>query len=234
MGVVHMAKTGDEVEKQLANMISFIRAEADEKAREINFRAEEEFNIEKARIVQEEKKRINEDYAQRMKLVEVQKKIAHSNQLNQCRLASLKARETSIYSILSETQGELKSLTQDEGQYKDLLEALILQALLKMKEQEVSIICRDEDTKLVESILDTVVKRYKGKTNITAKITVEKKHKLAPGPKQGYKGPTCAGGVVLSALGGRILCNNTFEQRLALASEGLLPEIRAILFGHRT
>jgi len=32
-------------------------------------------------------------------------------------------------------------------------------------------------------------------------------------------------------MGGRILCNNTFEQRLALASEGLLPEIRALLFG---
>lgn len=40
-----------------------------------------------------------------------------------------------------------------------------------------------------------------------------------------------SGGVVLSALQGKILCNNTFEQRLALASEGLLPEIRGILFG---
>ena len=70
-----MAKTGDEVERQLKNMISFILAEAEEKAKEINFRAEEEFNIEKTRIVQEEKKRINEDFAQRMKSVEVQKKM---------------------------------------------------------------------------------------------------------------------------------------------------------------
>ena len=70
-----MAKSGDEVERQLKNMISFILAEADEKAKEINVRAEEEFNIEKTSIVQEEKKRINEEYAQRMKLVEVEKKM---------------------------------------------------------------------------------------------------------------------------------------------------------------
>eukprot|EP00339_Tiarina_fusa_P011233 CAMPEP_0117028468 /NCGR_PEP_ID=MMETSP0472-20121206/20695_1 /TAXON_ID=693140 ORGANISM="Tiarina fusus, Strain LIS" /NCGR_SAMPLE_ID=MMETSP0472 /ASSEMBLY_ACC=CAM_ASM_000603 /LENGTH=233 /DNA_ID=CAMNT_0004735961 /DNA_START=31 /DNA_END=732 /DNA_ORIENTATION=- len=226
-----MAKTGDEVERQLQNMINFISAEAEEKAKEINFRAEEEFNIEKTRIVQEEKKRIDEDYAQRMKLVEVQKKIAHSNQLNQCRLASLKARETSIYNILGEAQGQLANLAKDEGDYKKLLEALILQALLKMKEQDINIICREQDTKLVEAVLPAVVEKFKEKTGITANLTVEKKHRLAPAPREGYKGPTCSGGVVLSALGGKILCNNTFEQRLALASEGLLPEIRAILFG---
>merc|ERR1712062_464263 len=212
-------------------MISFIIAEAEEKAKEINVRAEEEFNIEKTSIGQEEKKRINEEFAQRMKLVEVQKKIAHSNQLNQCRLSSLKARENAIYEILNETQGNLKSLTENEGGYKTLLESLVLQALLKMKEQEISIICREQDHALVESIIPTVVGQFKEKTNITAKLTVDKKHRLAPGPKDGYKGATCSGGIVLSALGGKILCNNTFEQRLALASEGLLPEIRQILFG---
>jgi vacuolar-type H+-ATPase subunit E/Vma4 len=39
-----------------------------------------------------------------------------------------------------------------------------------------------------------------------------------------------AGGIVLAAKEGKILCNNTLEQRLSLASEGLLPEIRGILF----
>mmetsp|Transcript_8548 Transcript_8548/g.14379 ORF Transcript_8548/g.14379 Transcript_8548/m.14379 type:complete len:233 (+) Transcript_8548:42-740(+) len=226
-----MAKSAEEVEKQLKNMISFIIAEAEEKAKEINVRAEEEFNIEKTSIVQDEKKRINEEFAQRMKLVEVQKKIAESNQLNQCRLASLKARETAIHNILDETQAKLSQLTSNQNEYKSLLESLILQALLKMKEQEVSIICRQEDRDIVQSILSNVSAKYKEKTNINPKLNVDQKHSLAPGPKAGHKGPTCSGGIVLSALGGRILCNNTFEQRLALASEGLLPNIREILFG---
>merc|ERR1712193_250502 len=221
-----MPKSQDEVERQLANMISFILAEADEKAKEINVRADEEFNIERTRIVQEEKKRINEDFAQRMKLVEVQKKIAYSNKLNQCRLSSLKAREDAIHGILAEAQSKLVSLTKDEGDYKELLEKLILQALLKMREQEVSIICREQDTKIVESVIPGAINKFKDLTGISADITIEKRHKLAPGPKEGHRGPTCSGGIVLSALQGKILCNNTFEQRLALASEGLLPEIR--------
>merc|ERR1712130_469566 len=147
-----MAKSGEEVERQLKNMISFILAEADEKAKEINVRAEEEFNIEKTSIVQEEKKRINEEYAQRMKLVE-EEKIAYSNQLNQSRLGSLKARETSIQNILTETQGRLGGLTQDRNQYQALLSGLIFQSLMKMREQEVTIICRAEDDDLVKAAI---------------------------------------------------------------------------------
>ena len=70
-----MAKSPEEVEKQLQNMISFIKAEALEKAKEITVRAEEEYAIEKTNIVQEEKKRINEDYEQRLKQVDVLKKM---------------------------------------------------------------------------------------------------------------------------------------------------------------
>lgn len=55
---------------------------------------------------------------------------AHSNQLNQCRLSSLKARENSIYEILNETQGKLKSLTSNESEYKKLLESLVLQVII--------------------------------------------------------------------------------------------------------
>lgn len=40
-----------------------------------------------------------------------------------------------------------------------------------------------------------------------------------------------SGGVVLSAQEGRIVCSNTLDQRLQLAYEQLLPEIRKTLFG---
>jgi V-type H+-transporting ATPase subunit E len=36
---------------------------------------------------------------------------------------------------------------------------------------------------------------------------------------------------VLSAHEGRILCNNTLDERLALAFEQRLPEVRIALFG---
>ncbi len=44
----------------------------------------------------------------------------------------------------------------------------------------------------------------------------------------------CSGGVVLSALNGAITCDNTLDTRLALAYEGMLPEVRITLFGRST
>lgn len=59
-----------------------------------------------------------------------------------------------------------------------------------MREQEVSIICREQDTKIVESVIPSVVGKFKDLTGINANITIEKRHKLAPGPKEGHRGPT--------------------------------------------
>lgn len=41
----------------------------------------------------------------------------------------------------------------------------------------------------------------------------------------------CAGGIVLSALEGRILANNTLEARLQMAYDAALPKVRTTLFG---
>jgi V-type H+-transporting ATPase subunit E len=41
---------------------------------------------------------------------------------------------------------------------------------------------------------------------------------------------TTYGGILLTAVGGRIKCDNTMKSRLHLVYEELLPAIRAILF----
>jgi len=224
-----MAKSPDEVEKQLSNMISFIHAEAKEKAKEINVRAEEEFNIEKTSLVQEGKKRVNEEFEQKFKQIDVQRKITYSNQLNQCRLAVLKSRDQAIQNILLDAQSRLVNLSADQGRYQQLLTQLILQALTKLREDKVTVICRAEDDAIVTAAIPAAVNAYKQRTGTEAVLVVEKRHRLAPGPGKA-RGPTCSGGVVLAAKDGKIICNNTFEQRLSLASEGLLPEIRGLLF----
>lgn len=59
-----------------------------------------------------------------------------------------------------------------------------------MREQEVSVICREQDTELVKAVIPKVTEKYKELTGINANISVEKRHKLAPGPKEGHKGPS--------------------------------------------
>jgi V-type H+-transporting ATPase subunit E len=56
-------------------MMAFIEQEANEKAEEIDAKAEEEFNIEKGRLVQQQRLKIMEYYERKEKQVELLKKM---------------------------------------------------------------------------------------------------------------------------------------------------------------
>lgn len=60
-------------------MMAFIEQEANEKAEEIDAKAEEEFNIEKGRLVQQQRLKIMEYYEKKEKQVELQKKMYVKN-----------------------------------------------------------------------------------------------------------------------------------------------------------
>jgi V-type H+-transporting ATPase subunit E len=146
-----MALSDADVQKQIKHMMAFIDQEANEKAEEIDAKAEEEFNIEKGRLVQQQRVKIMEYYERKQKQIELQKKIQTSNLLNAARLRVLKAREDHIKKLVDETRQMLKKLSQDGARYKILLEGLITQGLFKLLEQEVVIRCRKEDIGVVRS-----------------------------------------------------------------------------------
>lgn len=81
-------------------MMAFIEQEANEKAEEIDAKAEEEFNIEKGRLVQQQRLKIMEYYEKKEKQVELQKKIQSSNMLNQARLKVRSALLQSFSSLI--------------------------------------------------------------------------------------------------------------------------------------
>jgi len=141
-------------------MVKFIYKEADEKANEITAKALEEFSIEKSRLVREERVRITKEFEKKEKQIEVQKKIAYSNELNHSRLQVLKAREEGVQKLLHEAYKRLANISKDAQGYKKLLHALIVQGLLKLQEPKVLIICRKQDLDLVKSVLPEVTKEY--------------------------------------------------------------------------
>uniref|UniRef100_A0A7N5KBZ7 ATPase H+ transporting V1 subunit E1 n=1 Tax=Ailuropoda melanoleuca TaxID=9646 RepID=A0A7N5KBZ7_AILME len=98
-----MALSDADVQKQIKHMMAFIEQEANEKAEEIDAKAEEEFNIEKGRLVQTQRLKIMEYYEKKEKQIEQQKKIQMSNLMNQARLKVLRARDdliTGLYQLL--------------------------------------------------------------------------------------------------------------------------------------
>ena len=60
---------------QIKHMMAFIEQEANEKAEEIDAKAEEEFNIEKGRLVQTQRLKIMEHYDKKEKQVALKNKM---------------------------------------------------------------------------------------------------------------------------------------------------------------
>lgn len=217
-----MALSDADVQKQIKHMMAFIEQEANEKAEEIDAKAEEEFNIEKGRLVQQQRLKIMEYYEKKEKQVELQKKIQSSNMLNQARLKVLKVREDHVRSVLDEARLKLAEISRDSSRYSRILELLILQGLCQLTEAHATVRVRQVDLPVVESILNTVQDAYKQLTRKDVLIKIDQDNFLSP--------DSC-GGVDLYAGKGRIKVSNTLETRLELIAQQLVPEIRSALFG---
>lgn len=217
-----MALSDADVQKQIKHMMAFIDQEASEKVEEIDAKAEEEFNIEKGRLVQQQRLKVMEYYERKEKHIELQKKIQSSNLLNSSRLKTLRAREDHIAALLNEAQSKLVNVTHDQKQYKSILESLVEQGLYQMLEDKVSIRCRQKDEKLLTELLPSAAAKYKTATGKTVDMTVDKTN---------YLSPEMCGGVEMVAQNGKIKLDNTLDSRLASISRQMLPELREMLFG---
>lgn len=214
-----MALSDADVQRQIQHMMAFIEQEANEKAEEIDAKAEEEFNIEKGRLVQEQRIKIMEYYEKKEKQVELDRKIQNSHMLNQARLRILKARGEHIRNLLDEARNSLMEVTKDRSKYKDLLSKLIEQALYRIMEKKVLVRCRKEDLDLVKEVINDAVESYKQHSGDECEAEIEEKYFLPS--------DTC-GGVEVSAFNSKIKVANTLANRLELVNRQLLPEISAL------
>ncbi|XP_015514709.1 V-type proton ATPase subunit E [Neodiprion pinetum] len=217
-----MALSNADVQKQIKHMMAFIEQEANEKAEEIDAKAEEEFNIEKGRLVQQQRLKIMEFFEKKEKQVELQKKIQSSNMLNQARLKVLKVREDHVRNVLDEARKRLGEVTRDSSRYGQVLKSLVIQSLYQLMEANILVRVRQADVGLTESIIDSIQDTYK---DVSGKDTIIKVD------KDNFLPADSCGGVELIAGRGRIKISNTLESRLELIAQQLVPEVRSALFG---
>ncbi|XP_020495442.1 V-type proton ATPase subunit E 1a [Labrus bergylta] len=217
-----MALTDADVQKQIKHMMGFIEQEAKEKVEEIDAKAEEEFNIEKGRLVQTQRVKIMQYYEKKEKQIEQHKKIQMSNLLNQARLRVLKAREDMIMDLLNEARQKLTETVKDPVRYSALLEGLVLQGFYQLLEPKVTVRCRQQDVEMVQAAIDKNIPIYKDavKSNIVVRIDPER-----------FLSSEICGGVEVYNANGKIKVSNTLENRLELIAQQMMPEIRVNLFG---
>ncbi|GAU97669.1 hypothetical protein RvY_08925-2 [Ramazzottius varieornatus] len=217
-----MALTDADVQKQIKHMMAFIEQEANEKAEEIDAKAEEEFNIEKGRLVQQQRLKIMEFYERKEKQIELQKKIQSSNLLNQARLKVLRARDDHIQTILAEARRRLGAVTQDPQRYENLMRNLILEGLYNLLEPVVILKARKQDLGLVQNLAQECAALYQQHSGKDCKIVVD---------TQDFLGAETSGGIVMQNGTGKIRMRSTLETRLENIARENLPQVRAALFG---
>jgi V-type H+-transporting ATPase subunit E len=215
-----------EVFAQIQQMVNFIHQEAKEKAAEIKLKTDEEFNIEKLRMVEAEKQKIRADYERKEKQVEVQKRIAQSNEVRISRLKCLKSRDDGMQTVLAEAASKLPAVCSGAS-YPALLEKLTLEGLIQLADQKVSIKAVQGQEAAAKKAIASAETKFK------QWATKEKGAEWASGieltfdPKSLTSG---IGGVELVGFGGKITLTNTLQSRLMLAYETQLPGLRATLF----
>jgi len=217
-----MSQNDAEVQKQIQHMMAFIDQEAREKAEEIEAKAEEEFQIEKGRLVQQQRLKIMEYYERKEKNLELQKKIQQSNMYNQARLKVLKCREDHILALLEEARLRLGEVIQDRSRYAKILKGLLGQGLYQLMEKKVTVRCKECDLLLVKEQMKAALAEYQNETKKECTVYFDEENFLSS---------DVTGGIEMFTDNNKIKVVNTLESRLDLMSRQMLPEVRKIMFG---
>ncbi|KIY47753.1 ATPase, V1/A1 complex, subunit E [Fistulina hepatica ATCC 64428] len=210
----------DEVLSEMNKMVAFIKQEALEKAREIRVKADEEFAIEKAKLVKQEQQAIDGLFDKKRKGAEISQKIAQSTLTNKSRLKLLQRREEHLQDLFATSRSDVETLASDPSRYTQFLEGVVLQGYLQVMEPETTVLCRKKDVNIAKTAAVNAAKQY---NEISGR---EVSHKVI-----GSLSDDSAGGVKLVSGSGRITLDNTLDERLRLLEDRMLPEIRRDLFG---
>nr|POE66197.1 v-type proton atpase subunit e [Quercus suber] len=223
MSAIH-AMSDDQVATELRKMTAFIRQEAQEKAHEIHFKADEEFSIEKSKLVRQETARIDSEYDKKSKQAGMSQQITKSTLANKTRLRVLSAKQQLLDELFENAGKKLDNeSTKDKKQYESILKGLILEGMYALNEKKITLRCRKKDEDAVKKAAEAASKEYK--ENMKGKdveVKIDDKERLPEGS---------AGGVVIVNGTGKIDINNTFEERLKLLETDALPTVRSTLFG---
>src|ERR1700761_2022586 len=130
-------------------MTAFIRQEALEKAHEIELKADEEFAIEKSKLVREEIASIDSSYEKKFKQASMSQQITRSTMANKTRLKVLSARQALLDDLFEETRNKVGKAAEGKD-YDDILKGLILEGMYMLNEKKLVVRCRKADKEKVE------------------------------------------------------------------------------------
>lgn len=121
---------------------------------------EHDFNIEKQSLVHNGKLKVQEDYTQKNKDLEVEQRVSRSAAIGASRVKKMKARDELLEQLRKETLEKLAAYCKSP-EYPNFVKKLIIQGLIKIEESEVQIQCRAEDKQIVSRVLGEAITEFR-------------------------------------------------------------------------
>ena len=163
-------------------MTAFIKQEATEKAREIEIKANEEFAIEKSKLVRQETDAIDAAYEKKFKTATMSQQIARSTSANKTRLRVLAARQELLDAIFDDAAQRLaKDAANDKNRYRLALKGLLLEGLYALSEPDVAARIRKADQAVARDAAKDAEAEYKKETGKETKVTIDEANPLPEG-----------------------------------------------------
>ena len=225
----------------MQGMIEFIRTQGRERVNQINQQMETDFTVQSEKMIQSEKKRLQDQMMKDLQIAERDLKIEKSKKANKERITRMKRTNELVESLQSQAGHAMaQRLTNNRDDYANLLKNLLVQGLIKLIEPKITLRCRQSDVDVLSGVIDDAVAEYKqsmlsqvaaleGKDDIPCVVIVDDNNFL---PEYNAQDPTnsCLGGFVMYARKNRIVCSQTLDDRLAMTFQQSIPAMRATLF----
>lgn len=159
-------------------MTAFIKQEALEKSREIEIKADEEFAIEKSKLVRQEIQDIDLAYEKKYKAAEMSQQITRSTVANKTRLKILSAKQEILDQIFENVEKKLGDISQNHEKYENVLKNLLLEGMYALNEDKVVIRAKELDHEIVKSASKSASEEYKQIMDKDIQIVVDETNHL--------------------------------------------------------
>ena len=154
-------------------MTAFIHQEALEKAREIHLRVDEEFAIEKSKLVREGIATIDSQYEKKFKQASMSQQITKSTIANKTRMKVLGARQDLVDKLFDQARERLLDAGKKSTGYEEVLKGLILEGMYMLYEKKIALRCKKEDKGKVESAAKKASNEYKEKIGMAIETVID-------------------------------------------------------------
>lgn len=168
-------------------------------------------------LVHNAKVKLGEEFTRKEKALAVQQLIKKSKTIGEQRSRKLQERQRLMQDLQQELLERLSNLASNPAAYTELLAGLIVQGATKLGEAEVAVVCRSSDEAVAKAAVTKASAQLPGVS-------------IALAPESQRLGPKCSGGVKVTGLRGKIVCDNTLEARARLSVHDLEPIVRYMLF----